>query len=288
MNTQVAKVACCCNPRASSLQTQDQPRARETVLSRTKQYPIIKPLAILILGTVILRVTNIELAVASLFFDATSGLWPYCDAPLWNAIDHIAVIGGWIVMAILAAICVPHLRWSRDPWAKRVLVLLIAVAGIGPGLIVNSALKPAFSRPRPREVQQFAGQLVYSPVLEVGSSKESNASFPSGHASFAFLLMVPAIAIHHRRRLSQAILVFGMTWGSIVGFSRMIQGGHFLGDVVWSAAIIYGIAWSLDAYLRRYPSWYGIELDEPDHSTAGQQKTAPFDERSRDSMVDAA
>lgn len=251
--------------------------------ARTSRLPIVVPMIVLAVTTLLLRVTNIEIQIAALFFDFKDGIWPYCDAPFWDYLDHFAVNGGWVVMIGIMLFSLRYWNRAENPCARRTIILLLAVAAIGPGLIVNGILKPTFGRPRPREITEFNGQLPYSPVLEIGASSNSNASFPSGHASFAFLLIVPAFAIHRKRKLAVAILCAGLIWGAFVGFSRIVQGGHFLGDVVYSATVIYGTAWCLDAYLRRYPSWSGLLAHESDY-----KKTAPFKEQSRIELPQAA
>lgn len=270
----------------SETEIDESPLVRRFLKSRglaAFQLPIVVPMIVLAALTVSLRMTNIEIRIAALYYDFSNNVWPHCDAPFWNSLDHIAVTGGWVVMIGTMIASVRYWKCAENPWARRLIILFLAVGTLGPGLLVNGILKPTFGRPRPREVVELGGQLPYAPVLEIGASMSSNASFPSGHASFAFLLIVPAFALHRRKRIAAVILSGGFVWGAFVGFSRIIQGGHFLGDVVYSAAVIYGTAWAFDAYLRRYPSWIGTVARESAH-----EKTAPFEEQSRREVPQAA
>ncbi|OYW24720.1 MAG: hypothetical protein B7Z55_01380, partial [Planctomycetales bacterium 12-60-4] len=67
-----------------------------------------------------------------------------------------------------------------------------------------------------------------------------NSSFPSGHAAVAFYLMAPAFIVHGRRpRLAKGLLLFGLLFGACMSATRVVQGGHFASDVIWSAGIVY-------------------------------------------------
>jgi len=100
-------------------------------------------------------------------------------------------------------------------------------------------MKPHWNRPRPSQVRQFGGRLDFVSVLGRVSYDRAR-SFPSGHASMGFYLMAPAFAIFRRnRRLAFAFVVLGLAAGGLIGLGRIVQGRHFLSDVIWSAAIVY-------------------------------------------------
>jgi lipid A 4'-phosphatase len=64
----------------------------------------------------------------------------------------------------------------------------------------------------------------------------------SGHAGTGFVLMtLGALATTRTRRRWIAI---GWTAGLILGFVRMAQGGHFLGDVLFGGLLMWGCAWA--------------------------------------------
>ncbi|MCF6187602.1 MAG: phosphatase PAP2 family protein, partial [Desulfobulbaceae bacterium] len=67
-----------------------------------------------------------------------------------------------------------------------------------------------------------------------------HASFPSGHASIAFYTLGPWFILREKRRKAAAVfLFFGIGFGAAVGLARMLQGGHFLSDVLWAGGIVY-------------------------------------------------
>ncbi len=92
--------------------------------------------------------------------------------------------------------------------------------------------------------------MAFLPVGEWADRRFPNSSFPSGHAAVAFFLMGPGFVINsHRRWLRRACFAGGMGYGLAMGFTRVMQGGHFLSDVLWAGTIVYlsgvGLAWLL-------------------------------------------
>jgi membrane-associated PAP2 superfamily phosphatase len=204
------------------------------------------------LMSLILRNTNIDIMVSSLFYSFPLRDWPLCDTGFWNFVDHFAVYLTWgvVICLMLVGIYAPYLE--NRMWAVRSLILTLLVLGFGSGFIIDCVMKPYYKRSRPREITQFNGRETYTPVLELGVSKVKNSSFPSGHASVGFLMIAPAFAFRRHLHLARALLMLGIMWGSFVGFSRIIQGGHFLSDVVWSLGIILTLTCLFDLMLRKF------------------------------------
>ena len=140
------------------------------------------------------------------------------------------------------------LRRKNNEWIRGASLIALVLL-IGPGLLVNGTLKPVFSRPRPREIIQLGGEQPYQPIFGFGEETDFNASFPSGHASIGFFLISPAFLFRRRTRLRIGIFVGGLLFGSLMGLSRIVQGGHYLSDVIWSLAIVYFTGWVVHALL---------------------------------------
>ncbi|OAI56429.1 hypothetical protein AYO49_04325 [Verrucomicrobiaceae bacterium SCGC AG-212-N21] len=129
----------------------------------------------------------------------------------------------------------------RRAWrglAMPALYVLMAFV-LGPGLLVNGVLKHSWARARPKELVEFGGTKPYERIFtEVKGSL--GRSFPSGHASSAFVLSALgfAAAIWGTRQGMWAGLALGAVWGALVGWSRIASGAHFLSDVMWSAVLV--------------------------------------------------
>lgn len=114
---------------------------------------------------------------------------------------------------------------------KQAAIVLLSLL-LGPGLIVNTVFKDHWGRPRPYQVMRDGK--VFSPVYEPHWGNSSSNSFPCGHGSIGFFVGVPLLA--RGRRKAGTILSLG--FGSLVGLVRMLQGGHYLSDVVFCAIFV--------------------------------------------------
>ncbi len=120
---------------------------------------------------------------------------------------------------------------------KMAMLYLFTAVLIGPGIFVNWVLKEFVDRPRPRDIVQFGGDKTFIPVLIVSDQCESNCSFVSGHAAGGFSLIALAFLFQGRRR--HLIFATGVFFGATIGLVRIMQGGHFISDVVFALLVTY-------------------------------------------------
>jgi lipid A 4'-phosphatase len=122
---------------------------------------------------------------------------------------------------------------QRKPWVFITLALLI-----GPGILVHLVAKENWDRPRPRSVQEFGGQKdfipAFIPAAMIKDQPGQNKSFLSGHAAMGFYLMV--LAWVFRRR---SWFYAGLAMGLVVSFGRVLQGGHFISDLIFAGYLCY-------------------------------------------------
>ena len=107
---------------------------------------------------------------------------------------------------------------------------------LGPGLFVNLMAKDGIGRPRPSQVVPFKGEFNYVPPFSYSSACSRNCSFVSGHASVGFVFAGLAFVFRSYRK---TILLSAIAMGSMIGYVRMAQGGHFFSDVVFSFFLTY-------------------------------------------------
>ncbi len=212
---------------------------------------MVRPLIALLIFTVFFRRSNADLVVSGWFYDTTSHEWWLLNAIpcvwLYNSGTYpafVLFVGGlveWIVGMI---------RRRKTHIRNGAYLMLVFV--IGPGLIVNFGLKGHWGRPRPNQVREFGGEFAFAPVGSPGTLGRHNSSFPSGHAAVAFYLIAPAFTVRPQRKLvARGLMGIGLTFGFAMAVVRVVQGGHFLSDVVWSAAIVYLVAWGLERVIYR-------------------------------------
>ena len=86
-----------------------------------------------------------------------------------------------------------------------------------------------WGRSRPNDIVNFEGKNIFTPWYKIGDSCFSNCSFVSGDASVGFFLLVFYFII--KKNIFCYLAFF---FGILLGFIRIIAGGHFFSDVVFS------------------------------------------------------
>jgi lipid A 4'-phosphatase len=178
---------------------------------------------------------QLDLTVTSLLHDSVHGFrWsrePLVRLPyeIFKA-KHI----GWIPIGLLVYLIATLFMPSPNRVRRRNVLFLLILIIAGPMLLVNSGLKDQWGRARPNAITQFGGDRVYTPPLQPAAQCDLNCSFVSGHAAAGFVLIGLYWTTRQRRWLAA-----GIALGSAVGVGRMLQGGHFLSDVVFAFWAVY-------------------------------------------------
>lgn len=120
---------------------------------------------------------------------------------------------------------------------RRGFLYLFLAMVIGPGLIVNWGFKDHFGRARPAHIEQFGGDKSFTPPLVVTDQCDTNCSFTSGHASAGFYFV--ALSFLFVGATSNYLFWFGFLYGWLIGFVRIVQGGHFFSDTLFSFIFVY-------------------------------------------------
>lgn len=189
---------------------------------------------------------TIDLKVSHLYF--TNNKFIYDNEPIVRFMYHIfAKIHLLYLVIFLMAIAV--FSWRKQTHIRRHFIFLTLCLVLGPGVMVNIILKDnSLGRPRPIQIQEFNGKELFAPAFHHAGTCPKNCSFVSGHASIGFFLM--ALAWIRQRK---TWIIYGIALGVIIGFFRILQGGHFLSDVIfagWSTYFVYVLV----ARIMHYPT----------------------------------
>jgi lipid A 4'-phosphatase len=195
---------------------------------------------------------QLDLALSALFYRSGEGFylgehwplpWIYRRTYTFIGIAAVSLVGSYLYALL------PTTKWDHA-WRGRLIFLMLSLA-LGPGLVTNTLLKNHLGRPRPEQIVNFGGSGHYVAPLVPSTQCGHNCSFPSGHAASGFWVITGAwIWARHRRRW----LLAGCITGTIVGLTRIVQGGHFLSDVLGALAVV----WLVNAALSRimlYRGW---------------------------------
>lgn len=211
--------------------------------------------AVLSVSTVLLSVLfvgvpGIDLAASSLVHVDGSG-FVLRDTAAHAAVDRflrplaMVTVAGYLVLAGLSLATGGRFLSLR---LRHVLCVGLVFA-IGPGLLVNGALKNWIGRARPKNIAEFGGERLFSPAYVPADQCLQNCAFVSGDVAFiaAFLAPVLLLAPGHRRAGILAVVVATV----LAGFYRMATGAHFLSDVVLAALMTWTLALAVHGALYR-------------------------------------
>lgn len=207
----------------------------------------------LVAATAVIAAMGWDLQLAQRFYVPGAG-FPTGNLQPWRALYRFGewpafLMGGTALIVAVAGFFRPRLAQYRPD--AFFLFLLLA---LGPGLLANTVFKDHWGRPRPRQLEQFGGHMAFHQPWQPGPAP-ANASFPAGHPTVAFYMSAPFFVLRKgRRRQAHCWLWGGIAYGVLMGAARIVQGGHFLSDVVWSAGFVYLTALVLASLLRHKTS----------------------------------
>ncbi len=217
-------------------------------LERPDRSPVWIPVIFLIVVSWIVRASDLDRILQQKFWSPFSG-WNLAHETWVQLLYRYGTWPALIVAGCGLVVCLASFLVSRVKPMRWFGGFLAVAMILGPGLLVNSALKGHFGRPRPKQVIEFGGSRTFLPLGEPAFDQEGR-SFPSGHASTGFFWFAPCIYLWQRHR--RAALGFGalaLAHGGLMSFGRMAQGAHWLSDNLWAAGIVYLSSWMLHRWI---------------------------------------
>ncbi|MGE5155850.1 MAG: phosphatase PAP2 family protein [Bdellovibrio bacteriovorus] len=211
-------------------------------------------IVIAVLGTLPFWLSDLDLRVAAHFYHPeTDDPWREAGLPLWSFFYRaVPVLTAVLMLGALIALAAGAFASRWRSW-RLPAALLLLTGMLGPGLLINGVLKEHWDRPRPHQVEALGGTKDYLPPLRLGI-QDGGKSFPSGHSSVGYLLLVFYLLWRPSRpRLALAALIVALALGTLLGVGRMAAGDHFLSDVIWSGVITYAVALILYFGVLRIP-----------------------------------
>ena len=178
---------------------------------------------------------DIDLRISALFYNPVTDHWPLKD---WIGIEiiyrlfakiHILIL---LVLIPLAWHCRRRYTATRQKWLYSFLLASILV---GPGIVSHVILKDnSIGRARPNDIVEFGGQDRFTSPFSYSGECRKNCSFVSGHAAIGFYF----VGLGWLTGSAWGYYI-GVVIGAIVGGTRILQGGHFLSDVVFAFWVVH-------------------------------------------------
>lgn len=197
-------------------------------------------------GLVFWRFPAIDLWAAGLFWRPDSGFVFKHSGFAVAFYEGIRILTPILIAALVILLAIAVVRRAR-PFGMGVagILYLMLVFGLGPGLLVNATLKDNWGRARPSQITEFGGARQFTPAFVVSDQCGHNCSFVAGHPAMVFGFFGVALLLRDRRRRALAIAAVTAV-GALAGLGRMMQGGHFLSDVVFAGVFVFAVAWLLE------------------------------------------
>ena len=214
-----------------------------------------------VLAFVFIFFPEIDIYASSLFYTKDEGFFWYRQPFIWFIYESAYHFGRvtFIVLILLLIAQFFYKKISQYITIKDTLYM-IAVLILGVGLIVNWGFKDEWDRARPESIVQFGGDKEFTPAFVISDQCETNCSFVCGHSSFGYFFL--AFWFLYKKRW---ILYSSLGYGTILGIGRIIQGKHFLSDVIFSLVFVYFIAYLFHylMYKDEYTTPQTPQVDTP-------------------------
>jgi lipid A 4'-phosphatase len=197
-----------------------------------------------IIAVIFLLNPNIDLFVSGLFYKPDEKFFLSAFALPVYIHESVQYVTRLIAIFLVALLFLGSANKSKVYYGltKRKLIYLLLALIIGPGLAVNVIFKDHWGRARPSTVQEFGGTKTFTPPFIISDQCEKNCSFVSGDPSVGFYIFAFAFAFPARRKLFSGV---ALALGGIYGTTRIVQGAHFLSDVIFSGVFTITVCYLL-------------------------------------------
>ncbi len=189
---------------------------------------------------------EVDIAITERFFDSTTMTFPYLNHPATLFMYHfIRVVSTFVSLLCLISLLMHYLyrnntteenlknkfsSWNFRlfPTRQHTAFILIALI-LAPGITVHWGFKEGFGRARPIQTNHFGGDKQYTGAYVI--SNQGGKSFISGHAAMGFFMV--AFALLHNGKKRYQLYTLGIIFGITASLCRVIQGKHYLSDVLF-------------------------------------------------------
>lgn len=229
----------------------DEPDRFSPARFYTRQAAWLLGLAALVFVT--FEFTNLDLAISDLFYDPAKRKFPlrykaWIELPFHEFAKYpVIAVGAVGLLGFFASFRVERLR----AWRWHLLFVALCV-GLGPFLI--GALKHSSFKHCPYDLARYGGYATYTKLLDPPvPGEEPGGCFPGGHASGGFALMsLYFLWFRTRPERARKAWLAAFVYGNLLGFSRVLQGAHFVSHHLWTALIVWALCLVLyELVLRR-------------------------------------
>ena len=180
--------------------------------------------------------SSLDITVSQYFYDQQLHVFGYKNSA-FNQFIYVFIQKLPLILLILLPILaiINYRRYSHNDRRKWTCSFLLLALLLGPGLLVNTIIKDnSIGRARPSQIIDFNGTQTFTPAFVYSGQCKKNCSFVSGHAAMGFYFIALAWVF-----ASPTAFYSGVFIGTLTGLVRIMQGGHFLSDVIFAFWAVY-------------------------------------------------
>ncbi len=197
-----------------------------------------RPLIILLIVTAILAAVfvtfpQIDIWMTGQFYDPQNGGFWLKNNPIILVFYYLVKYARYAMPVVFAVLLAANfLTKKKFLFGRRELAFLFLAALLGP-IIVTGFFKDYWHRARPVQTIEFGGDKPFTRAFEISHYCPTDCySFVSGHAAMGFFFVAFALVIASARKRKKAYICLFLL-GMVIAFARVMQGAHYLSDVVF-------------------------------------------------------
>jgi lipid A 4'-phosphatase len=195
---------------------------------------------------------EIDLTVSDLAFKEGSFVWSKSLVIKW--LDKFIEYGSLAIWGCFLLYFGMKEKREVKFFTKANQTKYLALVGLLGSVAAIHIIKRYYLRCRPLHIEAFGGMASFTGPWEVnlGYLPTPNAclSFVSGHAALGFLICSLAFLYEKSSKKHKRFLLLGLLLGGSFGLMRILQGQHFLSDVIFSGYIVFFSAFLLNLLIK--------------------------------------
>jgi len=192
----------------------------------------------LILSIIFVIYPEVDIEFSKLFFSENNQKFYFVNSYFLKFISNIAYFLAFLLLMYNSILILKNFIKTKvfnfKIYKSQIIVLLVFF--IGSVIIVQIYSKHYFGRARPVKVKEFNGNLTFSPAFKVSNQCKLNCSFVSFHTSIGLLFLIHSFVQVGKKR--KIMIIASCLLIMLLGLTRIVQGKHFLSDVVISACFM--------------------------------------------------
>jgi lipid A 4'-phosphatase len=213
-------------------------------MKKNQGFPRGLVVSFILFFTIFKAYPSIDIYISSLFFDGEKFPLNMEFNPIIMVLDRFIEFGCialWVTFVFKIAKKEYKSYGLKYTALMRKLYYISAVGLIGSVAIVNF-IKHYIMRCRPKYIEEFGGDAAFTEAWSKNLYEYENMSclsFVSGHSAIGFLIYAIAFTFPIGSRNRRKFILLGTLVGGSFGFIRIIQGQHFISDVIFSGYVVY-------------------------------------------------